>query len=183
MRVIVLLTALLLAAAPAAAFDRSAAPDTVADWSGFQYRIHREGRVFVSGQPDSTALLELPDRGVTCVVNLRRPEEMEKRVDFDEAALLAELGVAYVSIPLGGDDHPYTPAAVDAFAAALAEHDGNILLHCTAAWRASHLWSAYLVKYHGFGIADAYGRGRAMGIGETPFEKFLETEMALTPVD
>ena len=32
-----------------------------------------------------------------------------------------EMGIEYVWIPLGGDDHPYTPGAVDEFAAALAE--------------------------------------------------------------
>lgn len=172
-----------LAAAADTGFDGTAAPDTVGDWDGFRSRIHREGRVYIGGQPSRDALLELPARGVTCVVNLRTPGEMDdrERVPFDEAALADSLGVEYVHIPLGGDEHPYTPAAVAAFADALARHPGPVLLHCTVAWRASHLWAAYLVRHEGVPVADAYRRGELMGIGVTPFAKFLDEELLFVP--
>ena len=127
----------------------------------------------------------LPARDVTLVVNLRTPEEMEnrERVPFDEAAVLLELGIEYVWIPLGGEEHPYTPEAVATFAEALARHTGPVLLHCTVAWRASHLWAAYLVEFHGFSITEAYGRGEAMGIGRTPFAKFLDRELIMIEAD
>jgi hypothetical protein len=50
----------------------------------------------------------LAARRVTAVVNLRTPREMGSRevAPFDDAALLAELGIEYVWIPLGGDEHP-----------------------------------------------------------------------------
>jgi uncharacterized protein (TIGR01244 family) len=162
-------------------FDRAALPDTVADFPGFQSRIFHEGRVFIAGQPDEEALRALPGRGVTLVVNLRTPEEMEnrERIPFDEAAVLDELDIEYVWIPLGGDEHPYTPTAVTAFAEALARHKGPVLLHCTVAWRASHLWAAYLVEIHGFPVSEAYARGEAMGIGRTPFAKFLNRDLKM----
>src|SRR5262245_33532829 len=94
--------------------------------------------MFIGGQPTERALRELSAKGVTTVVNLRMPEEMA-RVGFDEAALVKELGMKYVYIPMRGTaDHPYGPKELDTFAEAMAA-DGKVLLHCTIAWRASHL--------------------------------------------
>jgi uncharacterized protein (TIGR01244 family) len=154
----------------------AAAPDTVRDWPGFRGNLHRDGNVFIAGQPSADALRQLPARGVGCVVNLRTPDEMDdrERVPFDEAALLDSLGVAYVRIPLGGRDHPYTPAAVDSLAVALDRHRGPVLLHCTAAWRASHLWAAYLVAYRGWDVGDAYRRCEPLGIGTLPLARLLD---------
>jgi len=166
-------------------FDRAAPPDTVPDMAGFQARIFHEGRVYISGQPSDEALRTLAARGFVAVVNLRTPAEMEdrKRVPFDEAALADSLGLAYAPIPLGGEDHPYTPAAVDSFAAVLDRSDGPVLLHCTVGWRASHLWAAYLVRHHGFPVAEAFARGEAMGIGELPFAKLIDRPVKVVPAD
>src|SRR5262249_42877149 len=65
--------------------------------------------MFIGGQPTEKALRDLKAKGVTTVVNLRMPEEMA-RVGFDEAALVKELGMKYVHIPMRGTaDHPYGP--------------------------------------------------------------------------
>src|SRR6476661_5113123 len=55
--------------------------------------------MFIAGQPTEKALRDLRARGVTTVVNLRMPDEMA-RVGFDEAALVKELGMRYVHIPM-----------------------------------------------------------------------------------
>jgi uncharacterized protein (TIGR01244 family) len=151
--------------------QRDAKPDTVADWPGFNARLWRDGRVFIAGQPDSAALAGAAARGVTCVVDLRTPAEMtdRKRVPFDEAALVASLGLEYVHLPTGDAQHPYTTAAVDSLAAALSRHDGPVLLHCTVAWRASHAWVAYLVRHHGWSFEEALPRGEPIAITESPF--------------
>ena len=171
--------------APVPDFDRSALPDTVADYDGFRSRIFREGRVYIAGQPTEEAVRALPDHGVTLVVNLRTPGEMEdrERVSFDEKAVLEELGIKYVWLPQGGEEHPYGPEMVKAFIEALEHHEGPVLLHCTVGWRASHLWAAYLVEYYDFPVAEAYARGAAMGIGTTPFEKFLGRDLKMTEAD
>ena len=174
-----------LAGAEDLVFDRSAPPDTVPDVEGVRARIFREGRVYIAGQPSHAALVTLGGRGVATVVNLRTPEEMadRARVPFDEAALADSLGLAYVSIPLGGDEFPYTPAAVDSFAAALDRSDGPVLLHCTVGWRASHLWAAYLVRHLDFPVDEAYARGESMGIGEMPFALLLDQPVRVVPAD
>ena len=166
-------------------FDRSAMPDTVADLEGFKTRIHKEGRVYISGQPNQDALRGLAERGVEAVVNLRSIKEMEDttKVKFDEAALVDSLGLEYVWVPLGGKDHPYTPAAVDTFAAVLERNTGPVLVHCTAAGRASHLWAAYLVLYQGFGVTEAYERGVVTGIGVTPFAKMIDKNLIMVEAE
>ncbi len=137
--------------------------------------------MFIAGQPTEKALRELRAKGVTTVVNLRMPEEMAK-VKFDEAALVKELGMKYVHIPMRGTaTNPYGPKQLDAFAAALESADGKVLLHCTIAWRASHLWAAYLIRDRKMPVATVLAQARAinlmddmrMGADQQPLEGFL----------
>ena len=149
----------------------------------FQDKFARVGDdVFISGQPTERALRDLRSQGVTTVVNLRSPEEMSKRVPFDEAALVKELGMEYVYLPMRGTpEFPYSPAAVKSFAAAMSGAKGKVLLHCTIAWRASHLWAAYLIQYRDVPVATALQQARMINLmddmrmdGDTqPVELFL----------
>src|SRR5438128_2016147 len=69
----------------------------------FQARFAKLGEdVFIGGQPTEKALRDLKAQGVTTVVNLRSPEEMKSAVKFDEAALVKQLGMRYVYIPMRG---------------------------------------------------------------------------------
>lgn len=136
--------------------------------------------LFIGGQPTEKALRELRAKGVTTVINLRMPEEMAQ-VGFDEAALLEELGMTYVRIPMRGTpEHPYGPTQLDTFAAALASAPGKVLLHCTVAWRASHLWAAYLIRDRHVPVATALAQARSINLrdeapfnGHQPIEGFL----------
>lgn len=136
---------------------------------GFQELLADVGPAYVAGQPSEAALEKLKAEGVTKVISLRTPQEMENRsmVPYDEAAKARALGMSYVHIPLGlgGPDHAPTPEAVDAFAAALASADGKVLLHCTVGWRASHMWAAYLVRHRGYSLDEAIRHARAMNFG------------------
>jgi uncharacterized protein (TIGR01244 family) len=136
--------------------------------------------LFIGGQPTQKALRELRAKGVTTIVNLRMPQEMA-RVGFDEAALAKELGVKYVHIPMRGSaENPYGPAQLDQFAAAMASADGKVLLHCTIAWRASHLWAAYLIRERHVPAAIAVAQARQINLMDEmrmgtqhPLEGFL----------
>jgi uncharacterized protein (TIGR01244 family) len=137
--------------------------------------------MFIGGQPTEKALRELRAKGVTTVVNLRMPEEMAQ-VGFDEAALAKELGFTYVHIPMRGTvENPYGPRQLDTFSAAMASAEGKVLLHCTIAWRASHLWAAYLIRERHIPVATALAQARLinlmddmrMGGDQQPLEGFL----------
>lgn len=158
-------------------------PDPVAlDITGmFQEKFASVGDdMFIGGQPTERALRELKARGVTMVVNLRMPEEMAQ-IGFDEAALLKALGIRYVHIPMrGSPENPYGPKQLDQFAEAMNTATGKVLLHCTVAWRASHLWGAYLIRERQMPAAVAVAQARTINLrddrpfGNTqPIEGFL----------
>jgi len=159
------------------------APDPVnLDITGlFQAKFASVGSdLFIGGQPTEKALRDLKAKGVTTVINLRMPEEM-KQIGFDEAALLKVLGMNYVHIPMRGSaENPYGPKQLDQFAAAIAAADAKVLLHCTVAWRASHIWAAYLIRDRGVPVATALAQARSINLrddapfgGQQPVEGFL----------
>jgi uncharacterized protein (TIGR01244 family) len=138
--------------------------------------------LFIGGQPTPKALRELKAQGVTTVINLRMPEEME-RIGFDEKTLIAELGMKYVHIPMRGGtgEMAYSPATLAKFTEALKGAQGKVLLHCTVAWRASHIWGAYLIQ-EGLPEAEVIRHARAINLmdehrmdasGNQPIEMFL----------
>lgn len=138
---------------------------TLLDTTGmFQARYAKVGDdMFIGGQPTEKALRELKAQGVTTVINLRAPEEMA-RIGFDEAKLVAELGMKYVYIPMRGTtEFPYSPDGLKKFSDAMAAADGKVLLHCTVAWRASHMWGAYLIQ-QGVPAAEALTHTRAINL-------------------
>jgi uncharacterized protein (TIGR01244 family) len=148
----------------------------------FQDRYAKVGDdLFVAGQPTERALREMKAQGVTVVVNLRTPPEMA-RIGFDEEKLIAELGMKYVYLPVRGDaQFPYSPETLKKFTDVMKGAEGKVLLHCTVAWRASHLWGAYLIQ-SGVPAASALTHTRAINLmddhrmdssGRQPIELFL----------
>ncbi len=168
---------------PAGAIPTPALMDTT---GLFLQRFAKVGDdLFISGQPTEQGLRELKKRGVTTIVNLRTPPEMA-RIGFDEPKLIAELGMKYVYLPVRGDSiAPYSPATVASFAKAMQEATGPVALHCTIAWRASHLYAAYLVKYRGVDVDKALASGNAINLsgydphtpGRQPVEAFLDQDL------
>jgi uncharacterized protein (TIGR01244 family) len=160
------------------------APVTLDTTGRFQDRAVQVGEdVFVTGQPTERGLRDLRAQGVTVVVNLRTPEEMTRNVPFDEPALVKELGMRYVYLPVRGNaEYPYSPETLAKFAEAVNAANGKVLLHCTVAWRASHLWAAYLIQARGIPIEAALANARAINLmdehrmgsnGRQPVEDFL----------
>jgi protein tyrosine phosphatase (PTP) superfamily phosphohydrolase (DUF442 family) len=93
----------------------------------------------------------------------------------------------YVYLPMRGTKElPYSPAAVKAFADAMASAKGKVLLHCTIAWRASHLWAAYLIQHRNVPVATALQQARMINLmddhrmdgDQQPVELFLGRSIA-----
>lgn len=98
---------------------------------------------------------------------------------------LKALGMAYVHIPMRGTpENPYGPKQLDTFAATMAAAQGKVLLHCTIAWRASHLWAAYLIRERHVPVETALAHARMINLREEapfgaqhPIEGFLERNL------
>jgi len=162
-----------LASARSAAYGASV--EDVEGFEGVERLLRRDGRVLIGGQPSSEALDALSKRGVTAIVNVRTPAEVDNRekVPFDEAAVVRDLGMEYVHIPLGGSDYPYTPGAVSELADALERHPGQVFMHCGVAGRAAWLWTAYLIRHEGLDLETAMDHGRAVALRPSPLEGLL----------
>ena len=88
------------------------------------------------GQPTRDELEQARDAGCTTVINLRMPSE---QTDFDEAALVKELGMKYVHLPVGAPDG-VTAEQAEKFAGILREAgDCHIIAHCATANRVGAL--------------------------------------------
>lgn len=112
-----------------------------------------------SGQPDATEFALFAEAGYVAVVDLRG--EAEDR-GLDEVAVLDDLGMQYVSLPLT------SPEAISFENAAkldeiLADFDGPVLLHCGSGNRVGALLS---LRQSLNGADDeaslAYGRSAGM---------------------
>lgn len=139
----------------------------------------RRDQVLIAGQPSRADLATLKDRGISRVINLRTPTEMQDRnlVPFDEAAILAEAGIEYVVIPIGGTTYPFRPEALEAYAQTLRDAKGEVLLHCASGGRASVLHAAYEVKYLGKTPDEAMRSLESIGAWPLPLERLTGIEL------
>lgn len=177
----------LLAPTPALAGDGHGHEKPVVeqvDNSGFSGTAARWGSLYIASQPDEAALARMAQSGVVTVINLRTPAEME-RLDFDEPAEVERLGMSYVHVPLGGADHPHTPAALDSVAQAIAAADGApVLLHCASSGRASHMFAAWLTQEQDMPLNDAIVEARKIGLAKLAVENLLGTTFDMSlPAD
>lgn len=130
-------------------------------WEGIRNLSH-EGDIYFGGQPDEETLRRMKDElGIKFVINLRADSEMA-RVEFDEPALVKELGMEYVSIPVSPDD--FSSSDIDKFVEALKKIDGPLLLHCGSSNRVGGFWATYLVLEMDAEIEDALEHGKAAGL-------------------
>lgn len=161
------------AAAPA---PQAAAPATPAP-PPFDTRVVRDGSVLIAPQPLAADLEALGAKGVRRVINLRTPEEMAT-LGFDEAAVAQSKGMGYTLLPIAGNGG-YTPAVLDAFSAAMANGEGDVLLHCASGTRAAHLYAAWLVREKGMSPEDAMRRVGPLGLWPLPMERLLDKPLRL----
>jgi len=150
------------------------APVQITDRPGVS-NLYADGPVYVASQPSAEALRAFAEEGVELVVNFRTDGEMDQ-LDFDEAKLVADAGMDYVHIPIGGANR-YTPEALAEFAEAMEAHDGKTLLHCRSGGRVTNFYVAYLVKHRGYDLNDAYEVGLSLRYRPTPLEQLLDRKI------
>lgn len=180
-RLLFVLAALLASAcASQATRDAPAAAPAAPPASAMNAALVRD-RIILAGQPTAADLEAWRDQGVTTVINLRTPAEVDDRavVPYDEAAQAAALGLDYRHQPVGGKAHPYRPEVLEAFAASMAASDGPVLLHCGTGVRAGLLYAAYAVKYLGKSPDEAMRELEPLGLWPLPLEQLTGIELGL----
>ena len=99
-----------------------------------------DGQVYVAPQLVADDFEAARAAGVRTIINNRPDGESADQLPSTEAARLAEAaGLDYVHIPVpsGGMNRSH----VDAFAEALAGHQGPFLAYCRSGTRCCHLWA------------------------------------------
>ena len=87
-----------------------------------------------AGQPDEAALRVFADSGYAAVIDLRTAGEDR---GLDEAAVVEDLGMDYVLLPIGRGDITFEKAAE--LRRVLDQYDEPVLLHCGSANRVGAL--------------------------------------------
>lgn len=141
--------------------------------------LFRSTNFYFGGQPTLETLQWLKLEGVTVVINIRSEKENKEFAEssFNEESVVKDLGMSYVSIPMG-DKETYCPATVDKFADALKAHQGKAFIHCLSAGRATYLWMAYLVRHRGYSLDEAAEVGRRIKY-PTQLEDLLGVKISL----
>jgi protein tyrosine phosphatase (PTP) superfamily phosphohydrolase (DUF442 family) len=144
--------------------------------------LFRSTSFYFGGQPALETLRWLKSEGVTLVVNLRSEKENKDFAEtaFNEENIVRELGMAYVSIPLG-EKPTYRPHAIDTLATELTAHTGKAFIHCLSAGRASYVWVAYLVRHRGYSLDDALTIGKRIKY-PTTLDDLLGAKISATSV-
>ena len=131
------------------------APFTIAGVNNFRVV---DGRVWRGAAPSAASFRDLAAKGVTTVVDLRA----EDNIEIDEA-LLAELGVTRVHIPIRDGQIP-SSSEVARFLAAVDESAGPVFVHCGAGvGRTGAMVAAYQVATGNLSGPEAMADNLAVG--------------------
>ncbi len=130
--------------------------------------------LLTGGQPTDEQFAALRDAGFVTVINLRMPDERGTR---GEAEMVAELGMAYVSIPVEGKAG-LTEENAAALATALEAAESPVLLHCGSGNRVGALLALKAFQVDGKSAEEALEIGLAGGV--TRLEPVVRELLGLT---
>jgi uncharacterized protein (TIGR01244 family) len=116
--------------------------------------------LITSGMPDRAALERARDAGITTVISLRT---MEEPGASDEQAIVEELGMTFVSIPIAGADD-VTEENARAVDEAIGDEENSTLLHCGSSNRAGAMVALRAFFVEGMAKEEALALGREAGL-------------------
>ncbi|MEN1728712.1 MAG: sulfur transferase domain-containing protein, partial [Pseudomonadota bacterium] len=170
-------TLLLLFTLNAAADDHETS-SPLADYLNDNYTV--DERIIIGGQPSAQVLESLQPNGVGTVINFRSRSEVEG-LSFDQPGLLSDAGVSYHEIGISRGEDGYSPEKLEEFNALMeAAGTDQVLLHCGSGYRASQMYAAWLVKYHGVSPDEALERVSPSGWWPMPMEQLLGQPLSIS---
>lgn len=122
--------------------------------------LHAFGGILTAGQPSADDFEEARKAGVATVVNMRHEREMK---GFDEAALMADLGITYVAMPWNGADE-LTDEIFDRSREILNTAEQPLMVHCGSANRVGAVWIPWRVLDGGISFEEALAEAKTIGL-------------------
>ena len=145
------------------------------DW-GKTPHVSHIGSIFFAGQVDEQGLERAKEAGVSVVLNLRDPSEL----NWDEQAAVEKLGMQYKNVPVTGSS--FSPEAFSAIEQLVADFkDDGILIHCGSSNRVGGWLTTHLVKSHGMPLEEAIEIGKRAGMTSSSIEKRARAYVAENP--
>ena len=132
------------------------------------------GDLVIASQPSQEVLAHFAAQGYRTVISTRNEDE----IDWDEAALVKELGMEYFQVPMTKSLNTITDMQVKQLNQALNNSQKPILLHSDSANRAASLWAVWLVEVKGVATQEALRLGRLMGM--TTMRAQVDERLGLT---
>lgn len=129
-------------------------------------RLHTMGGVFLASQPNPSDFDQAQKGGVKSVINLRHHSE---NTEFDEPAVVADLGLNYYNLPWNGPDE-LTDEIFDRSRELLKTAERPILLHCSSANRVGTVWIPYRVLDQGADLETAVEEAKVIGLKSPDYE-------------
>lgn len=123
------------------------------------FQFQPRARLLCAGQPDAQGFQQAAQAGVKAVLNLRPDAEM----DWDEAALLQQLGLEYMQIPVASHADLSQGNARKLNAWLASHQDETVLVHCASSNRVGALL-ALGAALEGADTASALELGRQAGL-------------------
>ncbi|MEO6170990.1 MAG: sulfur transferase domain-containing protein [Lysobacter sp.] len=117
--------------------------------------------LYTAGQPEPGAWQVAASAGITTVINLRPAAEMDGR---DEAAEVAEAGLAYYEIPVAGAADVNLGNAT-ALRRLIDQAPGPVLVHCASGNRVGALLALSDMQTGKVSADQAVAFGRSAGLG------------------
>ncbi len=165
----------LLAEDAVLAFDRDSAATShklETHELGDTRNVLRFGNVILAGQPDQALFTEFKQRGITAVLTLREPVELE----WDEKQVAESAGLRFYQLPVQGPDD-LSPEMFDKSLEIIrsAKDNAKVLVHCAAASRVGAVWMAHRIIDGKLSVDDARKEARQVGLRAPVLEaKVLE---------
>ena len=121
---------------------------------------HIEATLFSGGQPSQTDLAKLRDAGIETIINLRPSSEL----NWDEKAVVTELGMVYVSIPIAGAKDISAKSAKQLWTAIEQNSLKPVLVHCASGNRVGALVAVAKSQLHDIDKEAAIAEGKQWGL-------------------
>lgn len=130
-------------------------------------RLHTLGGVFLASQPAADDFRQAKEGGIKTVINLRHEDE----TDWDEPALINELGMEYHNIPFKAPDE-LTDEVFDKARKILNDKEKRpVLMHCSSANRVGAIWLAHRVLDGGLPYDEALNEAKTVGLKLPAYEE------------
>lgn len=124
--------------------------------------ISRADGFYFAGYPTVEGLEAMQRRGVTTIVSLKRPEQVDEAMDASQREVADRLGMTMVYLPISPES--FSEEDVNRLDDLIEQNRGPMLIHCGSSNTVGGLWASYLHRKRGVEYDRAMELGKSAGL-------------------